>query len=305
MDEQEKLFYRIEDYLLGELPEDEARAFEQLMAADPELAAAVEKQRFERMGMEYLLEKDLRAKMLRWKAEDSAGGDAGASGRSFGKSPLRRPWLWWALGGLILAAWGGWAYYFQKKSPPVIESVTEPAAPAAGPADTATVAPPPTRPMAERRPAAVPPPSSAQPDTAEKILAFHESPGHLLGQLRGAPTATTNLADALKAYEAGRYAEVIRLLSSGAPTDDGRELLAHAYFKNGQYDQAAARFRQMAGEGYGGPVQDRMEWNLLLSLLMQHPLGNAETAALLAKMLAPENYHDYQSKAGALEQALR
>jgi anti-sigma factor RsiW len=303
MDEQEKLFFKIEDYLQGKLPPAEAQEFEKDIAADPELAAAVKKHRFEQQGLEYLLEQELREKMQAWKAEDS--------GASRPPRP-RRPW--WLLGLFALLAAGLFIYLKKKPepsllTPPAIEET--PTGTSETPADEAPAAP--AGPVAEvpsssTKPEAPAPRTAAPPDArAEQILAFHELPEHYQGQVRSAtpPPSPTALDAALKAYEAGRYAEAIQLLRSGEMSDDGRELLAHAYLKQGEYAQAARLFREMAQAGYSAPVQDRMEWNLLLSLLLRQPSGNAETQALLKKMAAPENYHDYQAKARELAALLK
>ena len=64
MNRDELLFDKIESYLRGKLPPAEAAAFEAELAADPELAALVKTQRLEREGLEWLVERDLMAKMI-------------------------------------------------------------------------------------------------------------------------------------------------------------------------------------------------------------------------------------------------
>ena len=74
-------FDRIEAYLLGQMPPEEATRFEQEMAADQSLAAEVGQQQLEHRAMELLLREELQSQMQQWKEEkeqEEAGVGTGA-----------------------------------------------------------------------------------------------------------------------------------------------------------------------------------------------------------------------------------
>lgn len=102
---EDKLLEHIDAYLKGQLPTAEAAAMEQEMAIDTALARRVSQQRLHLLGLELLLEDDLRAKMQVWKTEVPPP-----------RPPLTGQWKFWVLGlGLVglLAGLLGWLKWGQ------------------------------------------------------------------------------------------------------------------------------------------------------------------------------------------------
>ncbi|MEZ4963128.1 MAG: hypothetical protein R2830_25115 [Saprospiraceae bacterium] len=87
-----KNFIDIESYLWGNMTAEEKAAFEQKMAADPDLALEVEVQRLELKAIGQAEEAHWLAQMKAWRnAADSLGQDSGGSGRSNAGSGATAP----------------------------------------------------------------------------------------------------------------------------------------------------------------------------------------------------------------------
>jgi anti-sigma factor RsiW len=94
MKNDEELFFKIEDYLDGKLSQAEATTFEQEIAADRELAETVEMHRFEREGLDFMAEENLRKKIIGWETNPPQ--------IIVGEKPSNRKWVWW----------GNWAWLY-------------------------------------------------------------------------------------------------------------------------------------------------------------------------------------------------
>ncbi len=301
MDSKERLFDKIEDYLRGRLSDEEARAFEQQMDADPELAEQVELHRFEEMGMEFLLEEELRKKMQAWKSEGRQPGPS-----SKGAFPRRGFWL-----GLLLLAVAAGFFFFRNASAPS----AEPEPPSVPPPSVQPA--PPTGPVAEQKgPASTPGQQPVPPEPESELLAildaFYEPPPNFTDAgLRGenGKAGQSALEQGIQAFAEGDYQKAIRLLKRVRPEEGEEayetalECLAHAYLKGGQYGDAAGLFQAMLSRNYPAPINDRAEWYLLLSLLPDYPTQRQRVDQLLDKT-AGDAFHTYHAKAVQLKSRL-
>ncbi len=111
---EDNLHDKIEDYLLGRLPPDEAARLEVDMAADPALAEQVALQRLGLMGMQRLTAAGMGAKFDQWDADmdapvTTASPPAGAS------TPARNPWIWVTAALLLLLTAGAFWHFGQMR----------------------------------------------------------------------------------------------------------------------------------------------------------------------------------------------
>ncbi len=83
-----------------------------------------------------------------------------------------------------------------------------------------------------------------------------------------------SLDRARKNFQDGKYTDVITQLdpskTSGTDALQQKELLAHALYKNRQWEQAATAFREIIASRKQ-PCAQRAEWALALTLLHQMP----------------------------------
>lgn len=309
MDSKEQLFDKIEDYLRGKFSLEEIEAFEREIAHDNSLAEEVKKHRFERMGLEFLLEQDLRDKMEVWKTEEPP-----RSGWNF-------RWLQWIFM-FIVAASIGLFFYLNNRSDLTIkeESATRNQAPVQNePGNSETRLPvTPQKPVAEtkgedkstnRRTNA-----SDKPDTEYIALAeaLYTLPEQFGSKLKGGnDTEERSILDAgINAFLKGAYKDAIQKLNAIQP-DDGaafyefaRELLAHAYFKEKQYPLASDIFQRIVNTNYPPAIHDRAEWYLLLSLLPDYDNNRQVVDQLIQKMINPGSYHNYAESALNLQKQM-
>ena len=110
----ENLHDKIEQYLLGQLPQEEAAKLEDEIAANPALAEQVTLQRLGFMGIQRLAATKMRAKFDEWDA-DMDSPSASSSARNTAPSPGRNPWVWITFALLLLSAAGAFGYYRQIK----------------------------------------------------------------------------------------------------------------------------------------------------------------------------------------------
>jgi len=110
----ENLHDKIEQYLLGQLPPDEAARMEVGIAEDPALAEQVALQRLGLMGMQRLAAAGMRAKFDEWDA-DMDSPSASPSPPDTAPPPPGNPWIWATFALLLLSAAGAFWYYGQIK----------------------------------------------------------------------------------------------------------------------------------------------------------------------------------------------
>jgi len=310
MKNDEALFYKIEDYLKGKLPPDEAAALEQEIATDPALAEMVEMQRFEREGLEYMMGENLRAKIKDW--ETSPPLPRPVSTQSANRSNWSAHKKIWA-GLLAIVLLGVAAFFlFRKNEPPVPPTQTEQIAPQDTTTQEKDVPVPPIEnqpPIAtdEKKPAEKQPTNDAR---RRELIALADAshqlpPGFFPDNLKGTDgTAKSPLAPAVEAlrqtppnYQKA-IAEFSKIRQAAHPQDydKAQEMLAHVYFKTGQYGKAAAIFQKRTEMGLPPALHDEAEWYLLLSLVPDYDGQKGRVDGLVEKM-AGEGFHEYREEA--------
>lgn len=297
-------FDRIERYLKGKMPADEARIFEEEMAADPDLSEQVELQRLELDSLDFMLEEDLRQKFSDWKTDAPPLPDPALS--------PRRRWWWMALLVALLGVTGIWL--FRPAAPPPPPPVTPPAHPAP-PVST------PEHPVAgQEDPASKPPPVPAPSGPDRQLMAIalnthtRTFPASMQSKLRSGGTSNAApddaLANGIKAYANSDFKKAVaELLTIQEQPDPQRYALAqkwlgHAYLEQKNFEKAADAFRALADKNAGTIAQDEPEWNLLLSLLPNRALHRREFDGLLEKMCDPAKEHRYLNDAVPLRTQL-
>lgn len=332
----ELLFDKIEAYLKGQLPSSEAAAFEAEIAADPELAMLVKTHRLERQGLEWLVERDLLAKMNAWERESNGERDSGETSAANRGGAMRVSFVrrWWAAGAaaaLMLGVFGWW--------------LLQPQADIGGPPAVVTV--PKTKPPASATPKPKPRPSQKPPASQQEDAAADdqvaESPAPSPRPNTPAPTvnppapASTTVdysalaatyyrrddflketqgatggdapgyGQALDSYKSGKYTDVEKLLKPALKNMPNglkaKELLAHSLYQRGQYGEALNWFRQLAGSG-DKALAERSEWAAALTLLHQMPAQKAQLERALDKIIAKPG-HTFYAKAKELRGRIR
>ncbi len=117
-------------------------------------------------------------------------------------------------------------------------------------------------------------------------------------------TAKSPLAPAVEALRQTPpdYQKAIAEFSKIRPTEHqeeynkAQEMLAHAYFKTGQYGKAAVIFQKRTEMGLPPALHDEAEWYLLLSLIPDYDRQKGRVDGLLKKMAGAE-FHEYHMEA--------
>lgn len=309
MKNDEQLFFKIDDYLKGRLTPEEAAAFRQQIAADPELAQAVELQRFGREGLEYVLEKDLREKMKTWKKGPAQDEQKTPPNTRNGNRNL---WL----GLLALALLVTVAFFmFRPIKELAVPGVSPIERPQESPGDSIQADPAPTQPSQNQLPVAEEKKQPAQPaqvQYAALSASEYELPENLSSGLRSdaVNSGQSELTPAVKAFKSSppdyktAIVELKKITRQSHPAvyDQAQEMLAHAYFNTKQYAEAARIFEEMTRQGLTSSAHDQAEWYLLLSLLPDYERQQAKIDALLEKMSEPE--HEQTENAAEVKRKL-
>lgn len=314
MEANEQLFDKIENYLKGNLPADEAAAFEREVEADPGLAEMVDMHRFEREGMEFLVEENLKEKIKKWEAHPPGKGN-GRRGGGF---------YWgWGIGLIAIALVAFFTFFFDRSAPPEEGAAPGLETPELDQQPEQNITPPVESqthskdiPIANedkqgKEPSATEEPQEPQNEYLALAESFHSLPDNLSTRLKSSETESTEniLAPGLKAFGEGRFDLAIQEFSKISPELNpaeyqlAREYLAHAYFEEGQYAKAAEIFEAIANQS-SMLTHDRAEWYLLLSFLPDYSHNEAKVNALIEKMLDPDYSHNYYSKAAELKEQL-
>lgn len=309
----ENLFEQIEAYLGGKLPQEEEERFEQQIVADPELQELVEKHRFEREGLEYLVEEDLLEKITQWEAGTTS------------TKLINTRKKWWRGGGLgvlavILLIAGWWLLGNDaspvENNPPTQELQVEPES---EPVQEET----PERPVVTTPDA---PETKVQKDENPakhfpEYLAISENnyvvPEYFNGSsVRNTPDGSAlNRVDSLildfnKAKNKDEYNRLILELRKLKPEEAPRqyelaqELLGHAYYKANRFPEAAAVFQALMEETPIPGFREQFEWYLVLSLIPDYPDHRQHVNNLLTEMIERNPAHGFRESARELRQKL-
>jgi tetratricopeptide (TPR) repeat protein len=329
----EKYFDTIESWLRGELPPEEKAAFEAAMAADPALAQLVQQHRLERQALELLVEQDLFAKMRQWEAAASPQQLAVAAPMTATipapAMQVVRPWRNLVRWAAVFAVCIGAAWYLAVQFGPSDTLATSGAEPKPMPSKNTPhpkSTPTDTR-ETQNKPAIRPEnkekntgkPNASEP---ERIAQAPESPKPPVIQPSRPSVPATPDYDALAStlyeeqhffkntgttprggdalyekamdqYKTGKFSEVERLLKSALKSDDSKELLGHALYREGRYDEAFIQFRD-ASNARNKTLAQRAEWAMALTLLRQMPAKRNLLERVLQKIINDPGHLYYQ-----------
>ncbi|MBK8566001.1 MAG: hypothetical protein IPN76_22330 [Saprospiraceae bacterium] len=298
---------KIEAYLTGQLKPDETVLFEQEMAKDEELAIEVSMRRLEHDAMELLLEKDLKAKLGKWKDNPPPNPyDAPASPPNHGFSWKK----WLPFLGLAILVFSGLWYFMQPKEAAVQPNnwpVDTPAAPT-------TPQPQPNVPVATdeekgtgtepQAPATNPKNDKPPVQQNSRYLALandNYDVADFSSGLKGAGSEKSVFELAAEAFDAKQYAKTIELLAKKEAGNESqvRYLRGHALFNLKRYGQAATEFKAVADNEFA-PDFLSAQWYLALSYLAQGPNNSAQFLKLVEELADAKNQHPRQVDAAKL-----
>ncbi|HFA50997.1 MAG TPA: hypothetical protein ENJ95_18455 [Bacteroidetes bacterium] len=313
-------FDKIEAYLTGQLPPEEARRFEQEAAKDEQLGTELKLQQLEHEAMERMLEKELKNKMASWADNPPA---KPFLEKKEAKVVQMNVWKRWPLlraaaviGGILLTV--ALLRYFSSENPtdrfvneppknerPDIppandvqkEEKKEKTQIVGTPEKPTDKAPAPEKKKIEK-PAPVPKPNSY---LALATTAYQAPPPFSSGLKSGSMAEEKSpLLQAAGAFDSGRYAEALQLLGLPANSEQStkRYLRGHVYFQLKNYRAAADEFAAVASDEFL-PNYQEAQWYLLLSYLAQVP-EKKKKFETLAKQLAGDEYSDYREEAEEL-----
>jgi hypothetical protein len=291
----EAFFDKMDDYLLGKLPPEEAKAFESELSRRPGWQEEFELRRIEHEGMELLLEDKLRAEMRQWD-----------------KSPARRKGFLkygiWLVPLLFLA--GGVVVFWNNPAPEnalpapqntSLDSLEKPLQQIDNQPATAPVQNPPVaqKPLARQSPA-----TDLQAYASDAIGDLDVSFG-----VRGDDNPSTQaLADSLDAALLKKdYARLLTLAET-APEEAGhgdelRYIKGWALFKLRRFSEAEDLFaRLMAGHHHR--LQVKAQRMLLYTFLAQQPARRKALENRLQEILKTEG-HPLKNEAEAISTQLK
>lgn len=291
--DDDRLLDKIEDYLRGKLPAQEAADFERQIAADPVLAETVDMMRIEQQAIELMFREELRAK-LEALEKSAPMSELAAAAQHRG---TKRIWLLAALLALLVAG-GVWFFL------PVPELPTE------------TTKPKPDVPVAKTievptEPTTEPDAPAAKPNRYLAIAErFYLPPQDLVSQKLlsedgNAHNREGQFAQAVALYEKGDFGAAAQLFSQIPDAPIARRWEAHAFFRAKNFGKAAAIFQAQTARQTNDAAQDEAEWYLLLCHLSDYPKHRVQADTLLQKMTNPANQHAYREQATGLQARLR
>lgn len=304
-------FDQIENYLTGKLSAQEAKAFEQEVAANENLAMELELQKLEHEGMEMMVEKELKANMASWG--DQPPPDP-FSDFEKPKNTNGKTWFFALVGALLLAgAW--WFFGTEKKvgkaSPveqPKTESTQEKEVEMPPPANMPVAEEPTKREEKDDMP---PTKKQAEPENTPNTKQYayadlsqkaYDVPPTFGSRLKSGERddENSNLTLAAKEFDAGKYTDALKLLGPPNTKEQStvRYLRGHTYFMVKNYRAAAQEFAVVASDEFL-PNYQEAQWYLLLSYVAQMPEMEKEFRDL-AQRLADDEYSDYREQAKEL-----
>jgi tetratricopeptide (TPR) repeat protein len=215
---------------------------------------------------------------------------------------------------LALMVMVGFFFWPNDASQPAVPSATWPQNGQPAPTDAPTAPPTtPSTPIAGQN-------DDKQPDKTLPKNGYDEKQLALAESSFGTPTALADdnvrspngqpVADPLKEWKAllrqakPDYQKAITGLLKAPQNEAAEPLLAYAYFKDKQFDKAAAIYQRLSESGKLTDVQrEEAEWHFLMSLLPDRA-NKQKVDSLISKMMNPDNYHEYQREANELKDKL-
>lgn len=329
----QNLHDKIEAYLMGELPPEEAAAFEKQIGNDPELAEEVELHRLILPVPGRLAELELQADFARWRQE--MDGDDPPPESLPGQPKTGYGKLWPAALALLLLAGAFWLWRhyetrleqeralrqqmekalsderlrsenLERQVRQMQQDLLDLQIPAQTPV-TRQAAPPAGNQPVAAAPAAAP---SAEPEWVElagqELLAYADN---MVESVRGRSIQAGASGEELvgkadSAIQKEKYRQATRLLNQVGAGDPmypkALEMLAYVYFKRKQYSQAVEsyrRYREFDSD------TDKTDWDLCLFYLADYRRYRTDFQALLNKIMN-DAQHPRHDKAVSLRKEL-
>lgn len=295
----EELDELIDQYIRGKLsPEDQA-SFEQRMKSDPTIHEKIALAKLELDAMELIIEKDLRQQINNWKKPK----------RNIKKYVIGLSSL--ALIIIVIL----WYFYIPltqssekkidipKTQDSIIRKELTPVATNNAPDTTSSnLADDNTKLEPDKK---VPSVDKEENEYLAMANKFYILPS-AISNLRSIDGEDDSLNQVLQSFQRKEYRKTIEILTKShnqiPANNQANELLAHAYFKTGQFAKASAIFNQIVTDS---PVpEEEAEWYLLLSLLPQYPQDSTRIIAL-TNTIAQDQYHSYQKPAQQIAEYLK
>lgn len=323
----EEQFDRIEAYLLGEMPMEEAQAFEQELAENPELAKELAMHRLEHDAMEVLLEQDLREQVKLWDypTDAAAPGTQASNQPPAPEDPLRHARvvrLRWIAAVATLAATIAIGVIVNREEKPIVninrDKPKKPEKPSKNGNDTLSpeiivdrqknsnknnrqeqnkIEIPKLRDL-DKQEAAIVAMATDQLKSDDPVI---------IGRGSVDTTAQNPLNPAKKAYQAKNYAEARTLLNAfkagNAYYNLALEYKAYTWVQEKKYTQAAEVFLELKEKGIY-PYNERAAYHLLLCRLTDYKNQQQAIDQLANEIMASPD-HDYAGKTKALMTKLR
>ncbi len=337
--EQNPTYEKIEAYLNQSLSSAERQEFEQQIAQDTELATQVELQRFERDGMELLLEEDLRVDMGTWKQEmlQEYAEKNKPSGRVVRIRRIR--YLAAAASVLIILSAAFWLIDPLNTNTPdlaVNTPTNETTRPRVEPNPESNLNQEEEQPLAQltdpqTKGEPIPQDEIKEDSPQETVPSQIEGIQNLVPQVQNAPQVATQnnnlelasqnfdksylldqntedkpqLQELVDAFSNGEYENALSLAGSFKdPYPLGQEFLAGSYFQLGQFQKAQQTYNNLMRLSVSdNGLRERTEWNLLLTYLALDQTNFVDFDRLLNRITG-NNQHQFFDEADALKQQL-
>ena len=243
MNEQQ---HRVEQYLMGQLKDNDRLQFERELANDPSLKSELNLAQQEQDALDLIVEKEVRQKVRQWQQPDSSD---------------TTPAIWLIvvfIAGLALGLWHFLPSDDMDATLPDPE-LKSPSSESANQSDNKVLA------TVDTNSALSPVPNKTiNTKTYPKpVLAYNDQ--FLLSAVRGQNKRPEPVETIFELYRNGQYASIIQQTDN--ITRDNyhltlTELRAHAFYHLRQFDKAAAEF-QILAESDREPFAERSDWYLL------------------------------------------
>ena len=318
MELNDKIFDKIDSYLAGKMTNVQQGIFEAEMANQPELQEAVDMVRFEKQAQEHLIAKDLRTQVEEWEQNPLP--------KELNAKPSSRRGQKWILGLMLIGLVAAFLFLMsrsdEKENPAVQKqeiSPVEKEVPIAIEEETT----PTTEEMPlekeeekvaenkseiKKEPTQFP---TQEPDF-EELYAYVETDLYTSpslfndDNLKSTEQANEDLVSrGKKAFIANDYQRSVTILGSIDKSSEmyeaAKEPLAHAYFKNRQFDKAANLFEEITNESTF--LKDEPQWYWLLSMTIDYKNNKIAVDQLLNEILKKEE-HQFKKEATDLQSKL-
>ena len=303
------LFDKIDAYLAGHLPLEDAAQLERAAQADPALAQAISLRHLEFEVAEAAVADDIRAQFAALRNQSPTTPSEKGTPSAQVPEPRRIPLLKVLCLALALLGLGLLWHHFSRPTASVAPAPESPAAPEKSQSAPMPLPEKPKVPVASNTQKKPNRPKPITPATEGRVLAgdLYKRPDFeslRTASPQSSTISTTELAlDALKAND---YPSAIRMLEPVGATDPqywkARFLLGHSLVSGQRYEQATRVFETVA-QSKVQPWAEEAEWYALLSALAN---GQTETPAFRVnlKKMADDIGHPFQGEADALRKKI-